>query len=264
MIRPFTTVAVGAVLLLGLTGCGSASAQNPTVTPAANADFFEPAVATPVAIPGVELFTGLSRDHTTDPVEYEQSPPVGGAHDPSWQRCLVYDAPIRNENAVHSLEHGAVWITYQPDLATAEREAITKLAKDMKLLLTPQYGAVASYKGEPAAFVVTLPNLNEWIAGMNGKLLPFNWARLATNVLRKRPSSYRMPLMGVRRKFHGTTVGSALSTLVIDSVRRYHAARGGKTAELSWILEDNYPVRKIIESSGAVPYKTYRIYQKDF
>ena len=94
MIRPFTTVAVGAVLLLGLTGCGSASAQNPTVTPAANADFFEPAVATPVAIPGVELFTGLSRDHTTDPVEYEQSPPVGGAHDPSWQRCLVYDAPI--------------------------------------------------------------------------------------------------------------------------------------------------------------------------
>ena len=139
MIRPFTTVAVGAVLLLGLTGCGSASAQNPTVTPAANADFFEPAVATPVAIPGVELFTGLSRDHTTDPVEYEQSPPVGGAHDPSWQRCLVYDAPIRNENAVHSLEHGAVWITYQPNLPAADREAIAKLAEGKPYVLVSPY-----------------------------------------------------------------------------------------------------------------------------
>ncbi len=132
------------------------------------------------------------------------------------------------------------------------------------MIINKNYGAVASYKGEEAAFVITLPNVNEWIAGMNGRLLPFNWLKLVGHVLRKRPDSYRMPLMGVRRKYHNTAVGSALATLVIEAVRSYHSARNTKTIELSWILEDNYPVRKIIEAFGATPYKTYRIYQKDF
>jgi hypothetical protein len=137
--RLLYTIAVGALLLVALTACGGAGAQNATVTPAPSADFFEPAVATPVPIPGVELFTGLSREHTTDPVAYEQSPPVGGAHDPSWQRCLVYDAPIRNEHAVHSLEHGAVWVTYQPDLPDADREAIAQLAEGTPYVLVSPY-----------------------------------------------------------------------------------------------------------------------------
>lgn len=141
---------------------------------------------------------------------------------------------------------------------------LDKLGKDLKLLLNGNFGYVASYKGEAAAFVVTLPNLNEWIKGMNGRLLPFNWAKLAARVIRKKPDSYRMPLMGVRRKFHSTLIGSSLATMVIDAARGYHYARGGKTAELSWILEDNYPVRKIIEAFGGVPYKTYRIYEKAF
>jgi hypothetical protein len=141
---------------------------------------------------------------------------------------------------------------------------LDKLGKDLKLLVNGNFGYIASYKGEPAAFVVTLPNLNEWISGMNGKLLPLNWLKLIGHIIRKKPESYRMPLMGVRRKFHSTMVGSSLATLVIDAARGYHYARGGKTAELSWILEDNYPVRKIIEAFGATPYKTYRIYQKDF
>jgi hypothetical protein len=141
---------------------------------------------------------------------------------------------------------------------------LDKLGKDLKLIVNGNFGYVSSYKGEPAAFVVTLPNLNEWISGMNGKLLPFNWVKLIGHVIRKKPTSYRMALMGVRSKFHSTLAGSSLATLVIDAARSYHYARGGKTAELSWILEDNYPVRKIIEAFGATPYKTYRVYQKDF
>lgn len=141
---------------------------------------------------------------------------------------------------------------------------LDKLGKDLKLLLNGNYGYIASYKGEPASFVVTLPNVNEWISGMNGRLLPFNWAKLARHVIRKRPSSYRMPLMGVRQKFQSSIVGSFLATLVIDAARSYHHGRGGKTAELSWILEDNHPTRKIIEAFGATPYKTYRIYEKAF
>jgi hypothetical protein len=60
--------------------------------------------------------------HTTGPVDYAQTPPVGGPHDPQWADCTgtVYPAPIRPENAVHSLEHGAVWITYDPDRLSAD------------------------------------------------------------------------------------------------------------------------------------------------
>ncbi len=141
---------------------------------------------------------------------------------------------------------------------------LDKLGNDLKLLVNNNYGYFASYKGEAAAFVVTLPNLNEYITGMNGRLLPFNWAKLAARVLRKKPNSYRMPLMGVRQKFHSTLVGSSLATLVIDEAHRYHYKRGGKTGELSWILEDNFPVRKLIETFGGTAYKTYRIYEKNF
>jgi hypothetical protein len=139
---------------------------------------------------------------------------------------------------------------------------LDKLGKDLKLLVTGHYGAIASYKGQPAAFAVTLPNLNDWIKGMNGRLLPFNWLTLARKVLQKKPESFRMPLMGVRKQYHGTAVGSALAALAINSTYMYHEARGGKSIELSWILEDNMPVRKIIESFGSKPYKTYRIYEK--
>jgi hypothetical protein len=139
---------------------------------------------------------------------------------------------------------------------------LDKLGKDMKLLINANYGYVASYKGEEAAFAVTLPNLNTWIKGMNGRVLPFNWAKLIGKIVSKKPTSVRMPLMGVRKKFHDSPVGSALSTLVIDAARQYHVARGVKEMELSWILEDNLPVRRIIELCGAVPHKTYRIYEK--
>jgi Protein of unknown function (DUF3105) len=62
--------------------------------------------------------TGLGRNHVQGKLSYPQSPPVGGNHNPVWQNCQgdVYDRPIANENAVHSLEHGAVWLTYDPAL----------------------------------------------------------------------------------------------------------------------------------------------------
>jgi hypothetical protein len=72
----------------------------------------------------------------------------------------------------------------------------------------------------------------------------------------------RMPLMGVKRSYHGTAVGSALALAVIDAARSYHVGHGTKRGELSWILEDNMPMRRMIEAIGGVHYKTYRIYEK--
>jgi len=72
-------------------------------------------------IDGLETFSRTDRTHTNQPVEYERTPPVGGPHTPTWLACNgeVYDQPVDIEKAVHSLEHGAVWITYQPNLATS-------------------------------------------------------------------------------------------------------------------------------------------------
>ena len=141
-------------------------------------------------------------------------------------------------------------------------EEITKLGNDLKMLVKNEYIAIADWKGEPAAMAVTLPNINDWIAGLDGKLLPFGWAKVAWNLLARPPKSVRMPLMGVRKKFHGTIEGSALAIGVIDTVRRYHLSRGTVSGELGWILEDNTAMRRMIENLGGKPYKTYRVYEK--
>ncbi|MDQ2785665.1 MAG: DUF3105 domain-containing protein [Chloroflexota bacterium] len=104
--------------------------------------------ATP-AIAGVESFSGLARTHTSTPVTYPQTPPVGGPHNPVWQNCGYYAAPIANENGVHSLEHGAVWITYRPDLPADQIAALRKLAVGQTyVLITP-------YPGLPAPVVAS-------------------------------------------------------------------------------------------------------------
>jgi hypothetical protein len=141
-------------------------------------------------------------------------------------------------------------------------EEIAALGRNLRLLVAPGYAAIASYRGAPAAMAVTLPNINAWIAGLDGRLLPMGWAKLAWHLFAKPPASVRMPLMGVRRVHHGTPLGAALAIGVIDTVRRYHLSRGTHRAELSWILEDNLPVRRIVEQLGAIPCKTYRIYGK--
>jgi hypothetical protein len=77
---------------------------------------------------GIQSFEITKRSHVQTPVSYPQIPAVGGNHAPIWQNCGFYDTPIANEHAVHSLEHGAVWITYHPDLPKAQIERLRQLA----------------------------------------------------------------------------------------------------------------------------------------
>lgn len=91
------------------------------------------------AIEGLLTYGSPVQEHTSDPVTYEQTPPVGGPHDPVWQNCGVYDQPIRSENAVHALEHGAVWITYRPDLAAEEIATLRELARGRRYLVLSPY-----------------------------------------------------------------------------------------------------------------------------
>jgi len=86
-------------------------------------------------------------EHVGGEVDYDQTPPTGGDHNPAWLECGVYDAPVREENAVHSLEHGTIWVTHQPDLDEASIEALAAAV--------PAESIVSPYDGLATRIVVT-------------------------------------------------------------------------------------------------------------
>jgi hypothetical protein len=88
---------------------------------------------------GLESFPDPGAGHVDGPVAYAQTPPVGGEHSPVWQNCGYYPAPVANEAGVHSLEHGAVWVTYRPDLAQDQIETLRELAESQSYILVSPY-----------------------------------------------------------------------------------------------------------------------------
>ena len=101
------------------------------------------------AINGVVTYANLSRNHVQGQVTYAQNPPVGGNHNPVWLNCGIYLTPVSNENAVHSLEHGSVWITYQPSLPS------TSVAQLAHLVGGHDHAILSPYPGLPAPVVVS-------------------------------------------------------------------------------------------------------------
>lgn len=80
------------------------------------------------SLAGVSDYSYEAGQHVWTAVTYKETPPVGGQHNNYWQQCAIYDKPIHNEHAVHSLEHGAVWITYRPDLPKAQVDKLKDVA----------------------------------------------------------------------------------------------------------------------------------------
>ncbi len=136
------------------------------------------------------------------------------------------------------------------------------LAKSLKPLLIPRLTSIVERAGVPVGFLVALPNLNEAIRDLGGKLLPLGFAKLLWRLKVAGVKTARVPLMGIRRSVAHDMIGSLLPFLMIDMVRAEAVKMGLRQIELSWILEDNMPMRRINESLGGVAYKTYRIYDK--
>ena len=136
------------------------------------------------------------------------------------------------------------------------------LGKELLLIVPKNFIQIAELDGEAVAFIAVLPNLNEIIRDLNGRLLPFGWLKLLWRLKVKFPTTSRTPLMGVRKKFHDTRLGPTLAYMVIDATRKPTLDKGLVTSELSWILETNRGMCSIIESMGGVINKRYRMYEK--
>ena len=106
-----------------------------------------------IAIKGLKTFDGLTAVHVPSTVDYEadygMNPPAGGNHNQAWLNCGVYTEPQQNENAVHALEHGAVWVTYDPD---AVSEADVQTLRDE---IPSTYMVLSPYPGLPAPVVAS-------------------------------------------------------------------------------------------------------------
>jgi hypothetical protein len=113
---------------------------------AQSSPFDLPGTPTPAAPPikGLQTFSGLSHEHVLGPVHYAQNPPAGGPHNPVWENCAFYDQPVPNEQAVHSQEHGAVWITYRPDLPADQVKSLKRIAHDHDYILVSPYPGLSA------------------------------------------------------------------------------------------------------------------------
>jgi hypothetical protein len=174
--------AAGAVIIGGVAwyaasrGSASAEVTPPAVSGTTTVQAAAHQVPNTSGIPGVAEYvtTGwpagssngpaaeaLSHDHVTGPVTYSVTPPVGGQHNATWMNCGIYDKPVPSERAVHNLEHGAVWITYQPALPQSQVDELRAFV-EKQTMLSPQASAAASryvdltpYPGLPSPIVIS-------------------------------------------------------------------------------------------------------------
>jgi hypothetical protein len=140
---------------------------------------------------------------------------------------------------------------------------IAYAGKKLKPIIYDELVRIAEYDGEPVAFMITLPDINELIKDLNGELFPFNWMKLLWRLRKPRTRRARVPLMGVAKKLHHTLLASQLAFMLIEFTRRDCVGKFGiETGEFGWILEDNKGMLSIAELPGARVNHRYRIYEK--
>lgn len=137
-----------------------------------------------------------------------------------------------------------------------------KAVEALKLVVEQELAIMAEIDGRPAGMCIALPNLNEAIADLNGKLLPFGWAKALYRLKVKKLKTARLCLLGIKKEFRTQRRYGALSLAMVAEIQRRGRAQGVEWGELSWTLEDNVPVNLLIRSMRAKLYKTYRVYEK--
>lgn len=135
-------------------------------------------------------------------------------------------------------------------------EEFDYLAESLKMVVDPDLVMFAEVAGKPAGFTLSLPDFNQVLKKLNGRLLPFGWFKILTQ--KKKIDFLRVIIMGVKPEYQKKAIDSVfyLETIKMGNKNGYTGA------EISWVLEDNMPMRMTAEKLGARIYKTYRIYRK--
>lgn len=140
---------------------------------------------------------------------------------------------------------------------------IAYAGKKLKPLVFEDLIRIAEVDGEPVAFLMTLPDMNEKLIGYGGNLLPFNWVKLLWWLRKPKARSVRVPLMGVLKKLQASRIASQLAFMMIELVRRDAVAKYGATrGEFGWVPASNSRMRSVGEAVGGTVNKVYRIYEK--
>jgi len=140
---------------------------------------------------------------------------------------------------------------------------IAYAGKKLKPIVLEDMILVAEYDGEAVAFMIALPDINEFIIDLKGADNPIALLKLLWRLKKMRPKGGRVPLMGVLRKLHATRLASQLAFMMIEYIRRAGNGHYGITrAEVGWVLEDNGPMISIAEAIESTNNRTYRIYEK--
>ncbi|HEX3421930.1 MAG TPA: N-acetyltransferase [Sphingomicrobium sp.] len=140
---------------------------------------------------------------------------------------------------------------------------IAYAGKKLKPIIYNELVRVAEIDGEPVAFMLTIPDINELTKDLNGELFPFNFVKLLWRLRNPRVRRSRVPLMGVAKKLHQSRMASMLAFMLIEYTRRDCVGKFGiNIGEFGWILEDNKGMLSIAELPGAKINHRYRIYEK--
>jgi len=140
---------------------------------------------------------------------------------------------------------------------------IAYASKKMKPLIREDLNMVAELDGRPVAFMLTLPDANEPIKAIKGRLFPFGWIKLLLWLRNPRVRTMRVPLMGVLREYQNSRLASQLAFMMIEYIRRNAVANyGAKRSEIGWILEDNQGMNAIADAIDSKVNKDYWIYRK--
>ena len=143
-------------------------------------------------------------------------------------------------------------------------EEVAHFGKQLKPIVFNDLIMIAELEGEPVAFMMTLPDLNEATAPLNGSLFPFGWAKLLWWLRKPQVRTMRVPLMGVVQRLQASRLASQLAFMMIEYIRRAAITRYGATrGEIGWVLDDNQGMNAIADAIDSKVNKVYQIYEKD-
>lgn len=199
---------------------------------------------------------------------YPVAAPLGDRRERAWQG--IHDHPrvtvrpfnkrhLRRDVRIAAEIFNEAWIDNWGSVPITPEEA-DRLAADLVQFADPSLTAIVEIDGDPAAMVISIPNLNECARDIDGRLFPFGWAKLLWR-LKRGPESGRVMLLGVRQKWRIREFAQ-LGLMLTAEVHVRGAAKGYQWAELGWVLEDNHLLNHALRRTDAEVYKVYRIYEK--